>query len=319
MLDASITNDMLGDGVCTVQGKQVKHQPDIVDIDKQTITVPPHISKHCSNVELSLDVMHVNNMPFLISLSEHLHHGAIGVIDNLCCETLNDRLKLFIRSYAIRGFRITMILVDMQCKALKDRNLIGVAFNVVSRDEHVPKIERFIRVIKERGHCYYAMMSFSYLSRTMVVHLMKNVMFYVNVFVWKKGASQVLPPLTIVEGTLLDYNFHFRIMFGEFVQTYEGTTNAIETRAIDAIALEPNGKMQCGVHCFSLVSGRGLCRAWKNVTTQKMTENTIRRINFMDKKQSSTKGLRFGYKKMTLIVCIVQEWMLHHTGMTKMT
>ena len=86
--DASITNDMLGANIYTVQGKQMKHQPDVVDIDEQTVAVLPHISKHYVNVELSVDVMYVNNIPFLISLSEHLHYGTIGAVDSLRCETL---------------------------------------------------------------------------------------------------------------------------------------------------------------------------------------------------------------------------------------
>ena len=56
---------------------------------------------------------------------------------------------------------------------------------------------------------------------------MKTVMFYVNAFVWKKGTSQVLLPLMIVEGTVLDYNLYFRVIFEEFAQTYEGTTNTM--------------------------------------------------------------------------------------------
>ena len=107
--------------------------------------------------------------------------------------------------------------------------------------------------------------------------------FYENVFVWKKRVSQVLPPLTIVEGTVLD---HFCVMFGECLQTDEGTTNTMETHAIDDIVLGPNGNIQCGFRCFILVSGSVLHRSWKDFTMYKMTENTVIRINFMTKKKT---------------------------------
>ena len=68
------------------------------------------------------------------------------------------------------------------------------------------------------------------------------------------------------------------------MQTYEGTNKKMETRAFDATSLGPNGNMQGGVRCFSLVSRRTLCRSWKDVTMHKMTENSIRRMNFMAKK-----------------------------------
>ena len=77
---------------------------------------------------------------------------------------------------------------------------------------------------------------------------------------WLKGASDVLPPLTIVEGTVLDYNLHFRVIFGEFLQTHEGTKNDMTPRAVDTIALGPNGNLQGGIRCFSLETGRVLCR-----------------------------------------------------------
>ena len=57
----------------------------------------------------------------------------------------------------------------------------------------------------------------------MVIHLMTTVNFYVNAFVWRRGVSQVLPPVTIVEGLVVDFNKHFHVIFGEYMHTYEGT------------------------------------------------------------------------------------------------
>ena len=77
----------------------------------------------------------------------------------------------------MRGFKIAVIEVDMKFKALRDQNLIGVPINVVARDEHVPKIERWHRVIKERARCYCAMLPYENLPRMMVIHLMKTAVF----------------------------------------------------------------------------------------------------------------------------------------------
>ena len=52
-------------------------------------------------------------------MTEILHYGMIGVVDNLRYETLEDSLKLVFRAYAIRGFRIVMVLVGMKLKTLK--------------------------------------------------------------------------------------------------------------------------------------------------------------------------------------------------------
>ena len=87
--------------------------------------------------------MHLNDIPFLTSISEHIHYGTANTIDNLASVKIEDELKNVVCSYAVRGFRITLIIVDIQFKILKDRNAVGVTFNVVSRGEYVPKIERF--------------------------------------------------------------------------------------------------------------------------------------------------------------------------------
>ena len=133
-----------------------------------------------------------------------------------------------------------MMSIDPQFKALKDWNLVGAPFNVHSKAEHVHMIERWHRTVKERYHCYYAKIPFKHLPRRMVIELMITVCFYVNAFAWKCGASEVLPPLTIVEGLVLDYNLHFRVIFGEFCQTYESTSNTMNLRATNAVALGPN-------------------------------------------------------------------------------
>eukprot|EP00536_Pseudo-nitzschia_multiseries_P014135 jgi/Psemu1/37685/gm1.37685_g len=50
-----------------------------------------------------------------------------------------------------------------------------VEVNMVSRDEHVPEIKRFIRVIKERARASYAMLPFDKIPRKMVVSLLDTI------------------------------------------------------------------------------------------------------------------------------------------------
>ena len=62
----------------------------------------------------------------------------------------------------------------------------------------VPKIKQFICVIKEIGQRYHTIMIFKDIPQLMVIHLIINVMFYFNMFVWHQGVSQFLIPLTIL-------------------------------------------------------------------------------------------------------------------------
>ena len=104
-------------------------------------------------------------------------------MDNLKYVLLEFILINVVKYYAVRGFCVVMITVDIQFKSLKDQNRVGVKFNIVSKDEYAPIIESIYRVIEEHYRCYFTMIPFDYMPRQMVVQLIKLVVFYVNAFV----------------------------------------------------------------------------------------------------------------------------------------
>ena len=166
--------------------------------------------------------------------------------------------------------------------------------NVVSRGEHVPDIERFPQVLKERARCYFAMVckiDITSLPKTIVIYLMMTVNFYVNAFVWQEGVSPILPPVTIVEGLVVDFNKHFHVIFSEYMHTYEGATNTMKDRTVGALALGPSGNLQGGIRCFSLCTGKVLHQFMKDVTLLKMSHEVLGRLKYITSKEKSVKGL----------------------------
>ena len=88
-----------------------------------------------------------------------------------------------------------------------------------------------------------------------MAHLLATVVLSVNAFVQTKGSSNTLPPFTIVEGMLLDFNLCFRVARVEFVQTYEGTDNTMLPLTVGAVELGQCDNLQGGLRCCILVSG----------------------------------------------------------------
>ena len=111
-----------------------------------------------------------------------MRYSTVDAVDNLQYSRLEAQLKKLLAKYTVRGFHIKVIAVDIQFKSLKDRNACRALFNMVSRDEHVSKIERWHHVVKERLRCYFAIAPFDYVPRIAVVQLMVTVVFYVNAF-----------------------------------------------------------------------------------------------------------------------------------------
>ena len=87
------------------------------------------------------------------------------------------------------------------------------------------------------------MIPFEHVPRTMLIHLLIKLVFYVKNFTWTKGASKTLCPLTIVEDIVLYFNFHFRVTHGEIFQANEGIDKTMSPRATFAIALGPRGNL----------------------------------------------------------------------------
>ena len=130
--DVYISNDILGPSKYAAQGKSTRTQSATVDMNRQQIDVPLNICQYYNGIELSADVMYVNNIPFLASISDNIHYGTADTIDNLQCPTLEAQINKVIGKYTVRGFSIKMIAVDIQFKSLKDRNTCTTPFNVVS-------------------------------------------------------------------------------------------------------------------------------------------------------------------------------------------
>ena len=107
--------------------------------------------------------------------------------------------------------------------------------------------------------CYYTMLPFApYLPRMMVIHMLTTVVFYINAFMWDKGVgvSEHLPPVTLIEGIVLDYRKHFHVIPGKYIHTFEDLDNTGASCTVGGVELGPIINLQGGVCVFSLVSGK---------------------------------------------------------------
>ena len=129
--DIEMTTDMLGQSDVAVQGKTTRTQPDAVVAQDNLVELPPSIIQYYGKVELAVDVMHVNRIPFLTSLSRKIHYGTVNALADMKIPTMEVCIEKIIRAYSVRGFHVTVIHVDIQFKAIKDRKILKPLINVV--------------------------------------------------------------------------------------------------------------------------------------------------------------------------------------------
>jgi hypothetical protein len=176
--------------------------------------------------------MKVNGIPFLMTTSRHIKFVSAGKLDNTDNITILKHFKLVFVTYASRGFKVTIILTDNQFKSIRSEQAdMSAIINIVSRDEHVPKVERYNQTIKDHVCSVYKILPFKHIPPIFVVELVYSQVFWRNMFAIKGGISATRSPSELI----------CKVEFGEYVQTHEEPDNSMATRIIGAIATRPTG------------------------------------------------------------------------------
>jgi hypothetical protein len=118
--------------------------------------------------------------------------------------------------YIKRGFRVTTILGHNKFEPLRKwyPNL-----STCTADEHVPEIERYIRTVKDRSCSAYCMLPSKHVPCIMLIHLMKNAVFWLNAVSHDNVASQKFSLIMI--GQQVSFKKHAIIEFGAYVQSLQ--------------------------------------------------------------------------------------------------
>jgi hypothetical protein len=101
---------------------------------------------------LTTDIFFVNKIPFFLTLSRNISFTAVNHLADRAVPQIFKAFKEMYQYYLQRGFHITTVHADGEFATLN--TLIeaipgGPMVNLASANEHVPKIERRIRVVKE--------------------------------------------------------------------------------------------------------------------------------------------------------------------------
>ena len=297
--NANITTDdvyraekIYGPDLGTLKGKTTRRKSPFVDT---STTVPPRIAEKHKDVTLTIDVMHVNNVPFLVTTSRKIHFGTIDAIQSTTDTNIIQSLKKTVAVYRRGGIRPRIVLADgaftsddMQASL----QLLGITINSTARDEHVGDVERYIRTVKERMRCVYNTLPFDALPKVMLIELAKFATFWLNCFPHHTGISKTQSPRLLVTGEHVDFNKHCRYEFGQYVQCHEQHDNTMAPRTIGAIALRPTGNRQGSYYFLSLTSGRVITR--NHATALPMPAEVIQRVHQLAQSQEMQPGLAFG-------------------------
>ena len=115
------------------------------------IQVPKALLCEHRNVELCANIMYIQNMPFLTTISKNISYRTIKWIPDKTTDTLMKAFDTVFRIYNRAGFVITKLHCDPEFRHLQTVMMdVDIELQLCAAQEHVPEIERSIRVIKEQ-------------------------------------------------------------------------------------------------------------------------------------------------------------------------
>jgi hypothetical protein len=102
--DIHATEDIFGFNLGSLKGKTVSHPS--VPVMGKIDGVPLEIKKKYQLITLAMDIMFVNKIPFLLTISHGLHFGTAENMPSRQVQTVTAALKNIIALYACREFKI---------------------------------------------------------------------------------------------------------------------------------------------------------------------------------------------------------------------
>ena len=287
--DVAAADDIYGPNSGSLRGKTV-HRPNS-HVQTGVDGVPPEIMSVHQDVTLAADIMFINAIPFFVTVSRNIKFGTVHNLPDRQVPTLIKAIREVINVYKARGFRVTSILTDPEFLPLKD-SFPGTLIDPCGENEHVPDVERYIRTIKDSVRSCNNSLPFARIPRIMLIHMVKNAVFWLNSIPAEDGVSEILSPRYILTGRSIDYNRHVQLEFGAYVHTHDKHSNDMNARTTSAICLGPTGNAQ-GTHYFlSLRTGRILRKhRWTHAPTP---TDAIDRVNALGAQQGMPKTVTFG-------------------------
>ena len=71
------------------------------------------------DVTLAVDIMKVNNIPFLMKISKHIKFGTADKLDSMENKIIVKHFKLVFGLYTNRGFRVKVVMADNQFESMR--------------------------------------------------------------------------------------------------------------------------------------------------------------------------------------------------------
>jgi len=274
--DVTRANSIYGPDLKALRGKTVRNAPEHVQPDY--VEIPKDFLLLHRSVTLVADVMFVNNVPFLITMSRGIKFITVEHVKSRTAKQLSRSLVRIMQLYSRGSMIVQTILMDMEFDSTVNELMGKTVVNTSAAKEHVAEIERCIRTVKERCRGIAATLPYKCLPKMIVTNLVYFAVLWLNAFPVKNGVSNVHSPRAIVIRTKLSWKQHCVDEFGSYTEVHDepDPSNTMVGRTHGAILLGPTGNINGTHKFFCLKTARILKR--RKWTALPMSDSTIAQV-----------------------------------------
>ena len=193
-------------------------------VDGFMLKVPTEYLKLGKKVYLTCDVFFVNKVRFFITLSRKIDFTGTAHLKDRKIKKIFLAFLAVYKFYLRRGFRIKMVHADNDFGPMRpiiNKLKKRPAINLAAANEHIPEIERGIRLLKERTRTVRSSLPFNKAPSVMIIYLVLSVSKFLTYFITNGGISKTMNPRAIMCGEWIDQEKHLCLQFGEYCQVYE--------------------------------------------------------------------------------------------------
>jgi hypothetical protein len=271
-----------GPDTATLKGKSTKKPSPPANLTVLPAQLnPPQI--------LSVDILFVDKIPVLIGIAHPLDltlgtplTGLDPDIPSRSAAAVKIALDTLLNTLTSKAYRASVIMTDGEGaigKLIPYLNELGIEVDVSAAGGHVARVERRIRVIKERVRAHMAHHLPYGLSTLCLTMLVLYCVSRLN-FMPSGTRADNYSPREVFLGRTSDAHRDFRCGYGDYVQsTTPDPTNNMQARTEDCIVLLPTGNRSGSVKLLNLSTERVITR--NHFVIMPIPASAIQRLNTM--------------------------------------
>jgi hypothetical protein len=194
-IEVTNANKIFGPYLATLKGKTLRITPP--PVMKDCAKIPKEIMSLNRNFTLAIDIMFINGLPFMVSISRKIKFTTVKYLLGRKQINLVKSIRKIINLYRKRGFTVDTALMDREFECLR-ADFPELNLNTTAASEHVPDVERQIRVLKERSRAIRSTLPFKAIPGRIIIELVYYAAFWLNDVPPSSGVSAFYSPRTIM-------------------------------------------------------------------------------------------------------------------------